>query len=965
MNNGQLRAIRPDRSILLTASAGSGKTHVLVRRLIHLLACGIKPDSIAAITFTEKAAAEMKERLFKVLSDAAREGLTSCKLLGITPNNTAYPIVADPEDMLVELTRDPDALTISTIHSFGLKILRQAALDAGLPPEFSIMGDAEMPLRREEAVDNCIAFVERGELEAEFRTLIDAGYTLPKIKALLSESLTKRSQFARFGIELGGYDNLARKVRDEIDIEGLKGEAEDYFTRGIIKNLANALREEIADTRIEAKDDFAASLAALSRVGNLDEFSSRFDEFKPMFLTKDLEPRKSIPVTKGMVEDALKRHGLKGNELKSKKDELHASLTGQYLQLRDNWLRLAEIADSITSGEATLAFLPLYKKAETAYCAKNMIEGFIDYDDIEISAYRLLRGRTDILDRMERQTKHYLVDEFQDTSDIQWGVLERLNREVFSGIGVTGPGAPTLFAVGDRKQSIYRFRKANHALMGTLRTAMTERIEESSRDFPTLDRNFRSARELVGVVDEIFTKLMPDEYKKPAVMCDGAKGSVRLRITADNAGADAEALAEEIKACIGLPVFDKEQKILRPASYGDIAVLIRNRTRLNDYQRAMRESGIPFKITGGTGFFQQPEVEELLALLKWLEDPADRLSLAVCLKSPLFRMDDGRLQRLFTADSLMAALAGINPAAYSLFTRLRAMSGLFPLGEVVQEAVRATGALAIFGREFGPQAVLNIEKLVSVARDFDLRGGVGLNEFVEWVKACRDNADLSTADVELPHTRKFVSVMTVHSAKGLEFPVVVIPGFGRKPKNDPGELILGDGHTGAGTFSLGLKGLIGCGRQFGLMAKHEVDEGDAESARLLYVAMTRARDHLVMVSQEGPKQSGWMELLKINPSGKLLGAAGYSEERKLYDYPEARQGLMPEGPPENGLQPGLPDPAKLAPLPTPSGIMFRRASELASNLPEALSPDGASDPRLRGILVHLALEQYGKAGKYE
>jgi ATP-dependent helicase/nuclease subunit A len=949
--DAQARAAKPDRSVLLSASAGSGKTRALVFRIIHLLSAGARPGELAAITFTEKAAAQMKDRLYRELARAAWAGMGTAELLELDPDDTPYQLVKTPEEIFSMLTVRPDALKASTVHAFCLGLLRRFPLEAGLPPGFAVMDESEIPIRRDLAADGCLKSVEKGELWEEFRTLADAGLNIKNIKALIVTALEKRSQLSRFNTRIReGEDAHMAAAASVIEEGGVCALAGD---------MARLLREYLlADEEIILALE---SLAYMNGASWFEKFPAVFEVLKPYFFTGKMTLLAKSPLTKKAAEKAV------GKASATAIKERHDSL---YMPLRETVTTLAGLHDTWTGTRALGALLGLYRKAEELYIQMNHQEGLVDYDDLEIYAYRLLTGPDAgrLMYRIEEKTLHYLVDEFQDTADIQWDILERLASEAFSGAGAEGVRAPTLFAVGDKKQSIYRFRQANYRLMDRLKGKMESSISGDRRDFPQLDLNFRSCPEIVTVVNEVFRELFKEDgYNDSEPVRKEAEGQVKLRLAEDEPGA----LAQEVEEALGCPLWDDEARGYRPAGYGDMAVLIRSRNRLKDYEKALEECGVPFRVVGGVGFFYQDEVNAVLSVLGYLENPDDLLSLAVALKSPLFRMTDPSIEAILKADKRVdplhsmkdAALREISPEAHSLFTRWRALAGAVPVGRLVEAVITDSSARFAFGVRGGPAAIANIEKLQGIAHAFDGRGGVGLGEFIEWVRTYREKAELATADVELPEHRDFVSVMTVHAAKGLEFPVVFLPGTASAPNNRTGGLIVSDGKAAVRTGAL-----LGDNPLFAELKETERAEGAKEAGRLLYVAMTRAKDRLVILGGNGkPAEGSWLSLLLSAAPENLFGGGDISGGDKgavVYAYPkEASRTVEARTVNVSPLEARFSSPLmkNLLPLPAPEGLLFTAPSSLAdlSGLVESSGPAGAH-AMMRGALAHLALEALGK-----
>lgn len=931
----QVRASRPDRSVLLSASAGSGKTRALVRRFIHLLGVGAAPEEIAAITFTEKAAAQMKDRLFGALEEAAWGGTDTSGMLELGPSDAPYPIKLTPEEMLSSLVSNPDSLKVSTIHAFCLSLLRRFPLEAGLPADFSVMDEAEALFRRDRAVEECIEAIEAGELADEYRTVADAGYRVGAVKELLALSLSKRAVLTMLEVEAGGFDGLITWVR------GLAPEARPEQL-AVLAASADRLAAFMTERGI-GDDDYVLALQSIAALKDTSGVPDVFRRMKKFVYTNEGSLRKGTPLTVKAAKRAVK-------------DE-HDSM---FFEVRDALDEVVGDYDSAIAAGVLTSFLKLYKNTAEMYEGMNRRDGLVDFDDLEICAYRLLSGphAYSALSRMEARIAHYLIDEFQDTSDIQWGIIKRLNEETFAGQGVEGPKAPTIFAVGDKKQSIYRFRRANHRLMDVLKRKMEQSIAPGRRDFPELDKNFRSAPQIVAAVNDLFGALFGDGYTKAEAVRAVAEGSVSLTVTP--AGREAEALAEQVERAVGLPVWDEDAHTLRPAKYGDMAILLRKRAGLKGYEEALVERGIPFKVVGGVGFFVQDEVRAILGILGFLEDPADLLSLAAGLKSPVFRLSDGDIEPLYKSPEPMDALRAISPDAHRLILSWRGICGLVPTGCLTETIIRESAALLSFGMSSGPAALLNLEKLVGIAREYDRNGGTGLSGFSEWIKSYKEKTEMPTADVELPGYEDFVSVMTVHAAKGLEFPVVFLPGAAKKSRNVAPGFIVSDAEDGGVEMAIGTDSLLKENPQYKRLKCRENDESESETARLLYVAMTRAKDHLRIIAEDKddgrpPAKGSWLRLITDASPAHLL--------RGEIEPPARMEAVAPAvTPPDTATE--MPDLVRLAPLPVPEGIIYTSPSRLVRALPEESKGDNAL-ARLRGLLIHSALESFGKSGSYD
>jgi len=954
-------ATRPDRSVLLTASAGTGKTYVLTRRLVHLLATVAAPSDIAAVTFTEKAAAEMKARLYELLADAAWADTPIEALLGaghgLPPDSPQARQGAG--GIFSCLLSEPDALRLTTVHSFCLGILRQFPVEAGLCPDFSVVDPMELEIRRGRAADACLESIPGGPLEREFRKLLSCGLTTHGLRGLLVSALGKRGLIEKAAIDAGGHDGFIAALADgtprlEAALRSAMSDvgrpAAGYLDFLNTSGLAGF--EDFGPDVIRAIETYASSSDPAAAAG-------AFKKARGLFYTNEDKLTAKSALSAAAAKRAL------GNMPAARRKTLCAEHDGLYFILRDAVSALAAAYDRFVEAEALAAFLPLYRAAEDAYTGSNRASGEIDFDDIELLTYRLLSGPDGqgVLYKAEERTVHCLVDEFQDTSDLQWEILERLSSEAFAGQGVEGDRAPSFFAVGDVKQSIYRFRKADYRLTGLLRQKMLDCIEPGRRAFPELTKNYRSSPAVVEFVNRTFAGLL-DGYPAAEAIREGAAGGVRLRVSADD---EPGALADEVAAAFGLPITTPEGG--KTAGWSDMAILVRSRTRLSGYQAALAACGIGYRVLGGVGFFEQEEVRAVLSAASFIDDRSNRQPLAVFLKSRLCDLSDDDILPVYSAEDPAGAVRLVSPDAGAMLTGWLVEAGRVPAGRLVRRIIEDSRAVEVYGRALGPQAVLNIEKLVSLARSYDRRGGLSLSDFIAWAAERRELSDTAAADVELPD-RELVTIMTVHSAKGLEFPVVFLPGGDSRPGGGRSDGLIVSFSGGDVRLAVKTGALLPPGTGFAEMKAAEEAEADGEAARLFYVATTRARDYLVITASGGkkPGRSSWLAMLSASSPDGFMDGYGPGDDF-ISDFPEARpqQSTPPPAPARPDVSARPPD-SRLAPLPAGPGIVFSRPSSLVdagfAGIVHASVADTAA-ALLRGTAVHACLESFGKTGEYD
>ena len=935
------------RSVHLSASAGSGKTRALKERYLALLDLldrnGLGIDQAVAITFTEKAAAEIKER---VLGDL-------------------------PEAMLRKIIRGKQDLRISTIHSFCMSLLKRYPLEAGLPPDFGVLDTRDQAYQVRRSIEDTLEEADRdARLMEPLRELSADG-----LVEVLGSFFSLRSRLQRLEIDAGGPEGLLEAVRSGTGVDQALAEMAEIAAGRQWRSTLLRMAEIIDQQGDLGADSKGPTHRRLAEARDIDAAARITELLVPVYLTNEGTPRKKPFIAKKSFQG--------GN--RAEYEEAYAAMQDQIGRFRDRSSR-------VRAGREAVSLLALFLIAEEKYLHAKLRQGLLDFDDLEIFAYRLLRGAgaPDILYWLDRKILHFLVDEFQDTSDIQWAVLDRLTEEIFAGQGADKPLPPTLFIVGDAKQSIYRFREANYRLIDGIRERMEANLAPGSRDIRTLDRNYRSVPAVIETVNSVFTALWGNAYAPSGMERAGRHGSVALLEVLPGTGEDggpseADVLAREINRLIssGAAIGDRSagEGKERPAGFGDCAVLIQSRTRLKEYEAALRRGSIPFRVVGGIGFYEEDEVQAVINVLGFLWNRDDRLALAAALRSRLFGLPEQDLLDLFTAGrDALAALKELRPAAWMLLHGWGRYAGTEPLAGLIHRVIRDTGAYIRFGRA-NPQALYNLDKLLDTAREFDRRGYTTLQDFVEWVRNIRESEQReAAADMNLPGFEGAVSIMTVHKAKGLEFPIVFLPGMNQPPRSvtqGPPVIVESDG---------GVRLAVRDKRSpvYAELWERERQELLQEHQRLLYVAMTRARDHLVMIgtlTADGEariKQNTWLEFFRraipVTASAELAAPSVLVSAHPGWDV---RSAAGQTGGPPAGAQEGLRPAAgidpdlvlgNLAPVPPSEALEWKKATDFLGEVQERLSElTGAKPPApvsslTRGSILHRCLEEHARTG---
>jgi len=801
----QKRAIELEKDLGVVAGAGSGKTMVLVERLMRLLQSGNADFSnIVAITFTNKAAAEMKERLRQKIEEKISAG--------------------DDGAAWLELKEALPGAQISTIHSLCARLLRENPDLAMVDPLFSVLPEDEGKLLLQEAAEESLLALAPQKRGLELLLRVSPKDTvlanlLALYEKLRSEALTPQEVCAQ----------AQREIKERLP----------HLLQAAQR--ANELGEELLTfpgTTPKNKAQLASFAAAWKEAAPLRECLLRGD-----CLDLDGEALKAFLRSGSIVN--------KSGKLREPVDALQKALE----QLG------SEVAEQ-RNAQVISDFCQLVEKLDQLYANRKLELGALDFADLELYAYKLLKDHPDLAQRYRKKFKYLLIDEYQDTSRLQDKLLQNLYRA----------GENYLFVVGDPKQSIYRFRGAEVAVFGET----VERIESAAGEKIELLDNFRTTKTLIDFFNHFFSKLFTGEisYQKLESHRE-TKLQPELLLTFPEEGAKAEegreTEAEQIAGRIKKMVQEQELTIetksgSRPVSWGDIALLFRSTTDLSIYQDALANAGIPHYVLGGGGYYARQEVQDVLNMLRWIENPKDQVALAGILRSPFFSLSDEALFWLTREDSLDASLFTEVPAELSGsdlegFMEARALLPEFlkmrslPLDQLIQTILDRTGyKIAIVGDFLGKQKLQNLEKLVQLARRFGQGGLMTPGQLIERVEQfLEQEVREGEAQVE-SEADDTVKLLTIHKSKGLEFPVVVVPDFSRGIKRSSGIFFI----CRNGSLALRCNDIDVEKPSRYLELEAEEDRAEfEESKRILYVALTRARDHLIISSRaENPKSGG-------------------------------------------------------------------------------------------------------------
>jgi ATP-dependent helicase/nuclease subunit A len=876
-----------DRHLSVTAGPGAGKTFVLVQRYLEILrAKKVSVDNIVAITFTNRAANEMRERVRGEID----------KLLQLTGGNE--------RQRWLRHKRALEGAVITTIHGFCSRLLHEFPVEADIDPQFTLLDEHRATMLLEAMVEESLTnAIHHGD---EKIVQLTTGATRAALAAALVQMYWKYrgSGFSLQTIEKLSAANHATEADyfdglNELDAAVSLFLSAQKLTRDAEKKRLSALVEW---------PDLRAILAQPANDRAIAAYCQAIENFR------ELRPRKGSAPVEGLD------------------DLLWGSTTGERFVGKVPALRFDLLAKHYS-----LALIDLLRDVEHRLNQEKRRLSALDFDDLQLRTLKLLNARPEVRTRIAERYRFFLVDEFQDTNGLQRDLMKKLALD----------SGANLFIVGDRKQSIYGFRGADVDVFAEMTSAIVAaggkpqplkvnfRSQKSLIDaFNFLFKRIFAARSEIprdesarlGYVEhESSIAERPNQHEPPLV--EFLVSILPSKKTNDNSqDAPAEQgdrrdwregdAAQVVERIISLT----ESKVspaangkntgpdVRAAKYGDIAILFRALTNVWVYESALRRAGIPYLTVQGKGFYQREEITDLIQLLRFLDNTTDELALAAILRSPLCGISDnsllalrcgpkvgtaneaGRLQRR----NLLRAIhepdqiqfidederAEIDRAAAFLDVMIERRNR-YGIAELLRHAVAATDYLTVIAANFdGAQRIANVEKLFLLAERFEASGANLIRDFVRYVEEFEAIGGRES-EGQMDKSANVVHLMTIHQAKGQEFPVVIIPELHRKPMDNDGSFVL-DPHRG-----LSVKIPDGRGQMVRGALLHELQRRagwreEFESMRLLYVAATRAKDRLIL---SGAAAQSSLKNLSQTESGQWL--AWLWQALELDEHPQS------------------------------------------------------------------------------
>jgi ATP-dependent helicase/nuclease subunit A len=900
-------AVNPAENVVLEASAGTGKTRVLVERYVNLLLAGIDPENILAITFTRKAAAEMRQRIIERLREAAAASALDA---------------ARWRDLRQRLGE----IAISTIDAFCLSLIREFPLEADVDPAFDLADETEIPRLIDEALDSALRIgrhIARDDADVSM-VFVQLGERRLRagLAALLDRRLVARDILQRF-LQSGPRDLTPEVACARASIR----------LRDLLSTIPGGLREFLEDGPL-AHPHFAMLAVDLADLCGAREptfdtrelqaaFRSTIERVRGYFLTKEGQPRKATGFTQG---------GYKKDHCRS-----------EYV-----WKRHREKVEAIAPAvyEAVRAFRRdinvivsrgvwrMFQIATTQYVRTLESHAVLDFSEVLARAIGLLRRMDEFSTsryRLEARYRHVLVDELQDTSRAQWELISLLVGSWGEGLGAAADALPpSIFVVGDRKQSIYGFRDAD---VGVLDDAVefVGNLRPEGQPRQAISVSFRAAPELLAFVNELFAEIagsaqttrrdgfrfddddrFPIDRGQTGVRSGSDRGRIGVGsgsdpgqiligsgsdqdpipgdrrnslatrdavafIAADTVDVAAERVADEVVRLLasGAPVRDKQTGVARAATPADVAILFRSRDSHREYEAALDARGVPTYVYKGLGFFDADEIQDAMAVLRFLADPTSNMRAAAFMRSRIVRLSDRAIARLAPdlaraldptrADMSVGACDSrrggpacppdvvlqeedrrvLDHVRAALPRWLALVDRVTPV-EVLETVLREAAYAFEIRAPRREQARENLKKLRALVRRIQNRGYATLARIADHL----DQLALGDESNAVVDALDAVNLMTVHAAKGLEFPIVFVVNLNRGTGGPRAPIRIATDGRGAPAVGIG---------DFESEADEDASAREREETkRLLYVAVTRARDRLYLsgVVKEGAFRPG-------------------------------------------------------------------------------------------------------------
>lgn len=972
-------AYNPESCVFVSANAGSGKTSLLTKRVLSLLLHGVEPTKILCLTFTNAAAAEMSNRILSTLGKwvmASKEELTK-QLEELTGEAASDKLINHARSLFATVLESPSGVNIQTIHGFCQSLLRRFPIEAGVSPHFKLIDERSqkelltearlrlfnMAQKSDVTIQKSIESLARQVSEHSFNGLMR---DIIKNKRKFS-SLLKSKEYG----DLHLIKNIIAKYFAVGSDFSLKSLTKQYFNYD--KEKIKALREICGLLyKSDKATDINTGKALTNWLENEDDREKNYNSYIDAFITKDGDKRKKIFTKNTLKNEYLEKILIDEQEV----------VFNFYDKL--NALSVAEHSVDIVNISAAL--LAQYEAIKNQHA-------WLDYDDLIITSCNLLSrsGMSEwVLFKLDGGIDHILVDEAQDTSPEQWKIVDTITREFFAGYGAKEI-TRSLFVVGDEKQSIFSFQGADVKELSKMQEYFSGSIKSSGRNFHllSLTNSYRSLPSILKVVDSVFAKdsarggvtFLGDSFSH-IPMRSNSTGVVELfpliqpssnydiNYTADDINKDSLENDEEenlpSQKILIRHIADSIRKWIdgQEAQAGDIMILLRSRTTFADRMvRALKRRGVAVAGSDRMRLNDNIAVQDLIALGQVLLLPDDDLTMASCLKSPIFNISEEDLFTLaygrdkktiwqrfleFPHDKF-PKIAQI----YELLKDLRAKADFMPCFELYSYLLDVKEVRNNFLARMGEECLDPIDEFMQQCLVYERSHAQSLQGFIWWI--LHSDSEIKR---DMEQAKNAVRVMTVHGSKGLQSKIVILPDtvLNKVPNDD---LLF----FNKGGYEIPVRSVSSKKRDtvFDKILKQRENEILSEYRRLLYVALTRAEDRLYIYGASGNKkikENSWYHHIKT-------GMEEIAEPFTTEFGEGLRVGKISSNPVNNNKITALPDNTNLdydlsflqkQPPLEPSPSVPLTPSDSTGEAPAVSSPLSSKNIYSRGKFIHLLLQ---------
>ncbi len=951
-------AYNPDACVFVAANAGSGKTSLLADRVLSLLLHGVEPAKILCLTFTKAAAAEMSSRILKTLGSwvMADDRELIKQVSKLTGENPPSFLLDRARGLFAKVLEAPQGINIETIHGFSQSLLRRFPLESGISPHFTVMDSRSEQEVLAEARLRLFNYAQKSDsavgaaLESLARDVSESGF-----HKLMGEIVKNKRKFRKLLQNTNGIPSIIHTLYSRFKLkagttkESLLAEYFIYSEEQLLKlrMVADILLQSDKPTDTQTGIRLADWLARPEARLELS------DGYSLYFALEDGSGRKRL----------FTKSALSGDEL------IDALLAEQQrvIEFSDRLRALNVIHHTIDVLHVAEALLAEYEAIKRSHA-------WMDYDDLILTACDLLTraGMSPwVLFKLDGGIDHILVDEAQDTSPEQWQIIDALTQEFFAGQGAKEIER-SLFIVGDEKQSIYSFQGADVKELARMQKYFSESIKAAQKNIHSLalTKSYRSTQAVLQSVDAVFAK---QEARLGVTFDDLELNHILTRI-------GHEGLVELLPVI--QPSEDESEDSISPtnklvrhiadtikgwiengeARAGEIMILLRSRTNFADkLVHALKRRGVAVAGSDRMQLNDNLAVQDLIALGQVLLLPDDNLTLAACLKSPIFNLNEDDLFELAYGRekrTLWQRLGQLPQFVeiYELLTDLRAKADFTPPFELYSYLLNERGARAKFIGRMGEECADPIDEFMQQTLLYERAHPPSLQGFIHWLSG--SNSEIKR---DMEQARDAVRIMTVHGAKGLQSKIVILPDTVGIPMEQDSLLWLNE---------IPIRGISS--RQDDVICRNlranRQQEILSEYRRLLYVALTRAEDRLYICGATGKKninEQSWYHHIKT-------GIEGIATPFETPFGEGLRVGCHSSSPPPCGdlgqhgkntgfgsrspIESGMTDFLHVPPPSEPSPSKPLTPSRLSGELPAVASPLAGKNIYAAGKFIHLLLQ---------